>query len=208
MKILGLIGSYRKNGNTDTAVRKVLEGAMNQGAEVEALYLKDYEIKDCNGCEACKKTFECVIQDDMQKIYPKIMEADGVVIGSPTYFYNVTGIIKNLIDRLYCYETFDEEDRSVWMGIIEAMGTKYATVVAVCEQEDPKDLGYTAVTMTKSMQEIGYRVVDELKIYNVYNKNELSLDTDQLIKLEKAGKKLVKTILLKDKILNIMNSKR
>ena len=208
MKILGLIGSYRKNGNTDTAVRKVLEGAMNQGAEVEALYLKDYEIKDCNGCEACKKTFECVIQDDMQKIYPKIMEADGVVIGSPTYFYNVTGIIKNLIDRLYCYETFDEEDRSVWMGIIEAMGTKYATVVAVCEQEDPKDLGYTAVTMTKSMQAIGYRVVDELKIYNVYNKNELSLDTDQLIKLEKAGKKLVKTILLKDKILNIMNSKR
>ncbi len=207
MKILGLIGSYRKNGNTDTAVRKVLEGAMNQGAEVEALYLKDYEIKDCNGCEACKKTFECVIQDDMQKIYPKIMEADGVVIGSPTYFYNVTGIIKNLIDRLYCYETFDEEDRSVWMGIIEAMGTKYATVVAVCEQEDPKDLGYTAVTMTKSMQAIGYRVVDELKIYNVYNKNELSSDTNQLIKLEKAGKKLVKTILLKDKILNIMNSK-
>ena len=207
MKIIGLIGSYRKNGNTDTAVRKVLEGAMDQGAEVEAIYLKDYEIKDCNGCEGCKKTFECVIQDDMQKIYPKIMEADGVVIGSPTYFYNVTGIIKNMMDRFYCYETFDEEDRSVWMGIHEAMGTKYATVVAVCEQEDPEDLGYTAVTMTKTMQAIGYRVVDELKIYHVYNKNELSLDTDQLIKLEKAGKKLVKTILLKDKIQNIMKSK-
>ncbi len=55
MKIIGLIGSYRKNGNIDTAVRKVLEGAMDQGAEVEAIYLKDHEIKDCNGCEACKK---------------------------------------------------------------------------------------------------------------------------------------------------------
>lgn len=207
MKIIGFIGSYRKGGNTDTAVRTVLEGAVNQGAEVEAVYLNEYEIADCVGCEACKTTFECVIRDDMQKIYAKIMEADGVVIGSPTYFYNVTGIIKHMIDRLYCYEVFDEEDRSVWMGIHEATGPKYATVVAVCEQKDPEDLGYTAVTMTKSLQALGYRVVDELKIYNVYNKNDLLLDTNQLIKLEEAGKKLVKTILLKEKIQNIMNIK-
>jgi len=207
MKIIGIIGSYRKNGNTDTAVRKVLEGAMDQGAEVEAIYLKDYEIKDCNGCEGCKISFECVIQDDMQKIYTKILEADGIVIGSPTYFYNVTGIIKNMIDRLYCYEIFDEEDRSVWMGIHEVTGTKYATVVAVCEQKDSEDLGYTSVTMTKSMQALGYRIVDELKIYNVYNKNDLLLDTNQLIRLAEAGKKLVKTILLKEKIQNSMNAK-
>lgn len=180
---------------------------MNQGADVEAVYLNDYEIADCVGCEACKTTFECVIRDDMQKIYAKILEADGVVIGSPTYFYNVTGIIKNMIDRLYCYEVFDDEDRSVWMGIHEVAGPKYATVVAVCEQKDPEDLGYTAVTMTKSLQALGYRVVDELKIYNVYKKTDLLLDADQLIKLEEAGKKLVKTIRLKDKILNMMNAK-
>ncbi|WP_319378687.1 flavodoxin family protein [uncultured Methanocorpusculum sp.] len=102
MIIIGFIGSYRKGGNTDTAVRTVLEGAMNLGADVEAVYLNDYTITDCIGCEACKTTFECVIRDDMQKIYAKIMEADGVVIGSPTYFYNVTGIIKKMIDRLYC----------------------------------------------------------------------------------------------------------
>jgi hypothetical protein len=112
-----------------------------------------------------------------------------------------------MIDRLYCYEVFDEDDRSVWMGIHEATGIKYATVVAVCEQEDPDDLGYTAVTMTKSLQALGYRVVDELKIYNVYKKNDLLLDTNQLIQLEEAGKKLVKTILLKEKIQNIMKSK-
>ncbi len=142
----------------------------------------------------------------MQKIYAKILDADGIVLGSPTYFYNVTGIIKNMIDQLYCYEVFDEEDRSVWMGMHEAMGIKYATVVAVCEQKDPDDLGYTAVTMTKSLQALGYRVVDELKIYNVYNKTDLLLDTNQLIKLEEAGKKLVKTILLKEKILRISNN--
>ncbi len=207
MKIIGFIGSYRKCGNTDTAVRTVLEGALNQGAEVEAVYLNDYEIADCVGWEVCKTTFECVIRDDMQKIYAKILEADGIVIGSPTYFYNVTGIIKNMIDRLYCYEIFDEEDRSVWMGIHEVTGPKYATVVAVCEQKDPEDLGYTAVTMTKSLQALGYRVVDELKIYNVYNKNDLLLDPDQLIKLEEAGMKLAKTIRLKEKILKLMNAK-
>ncbi len=208
MKIIGFIGSYQKGGNTDTAVRTILELAMNQGVEVEAVYLNDYEIADCVGCEACKTTFNCVIRDDMQKIYPKILEADGVVIGSPTYFYNVTGIIKNMIDQLYCYEIFDDEDRSVWMGIHEVTGPKYATVVTVCEQKDPKDLGYTAVTMTKSLQALGYRVVDELKIYNVYNKNDLLLHTDQLIKLEEAGKKLAKTILLKEKLLKLMNAKK
>ncbi len=57
MKIIGFIGSYRKGGNTDTAVRTVLEGAMNLGADVEAVYLNDYEIADCVGCEACKTTF-------------------------------------------------------------------------------------------------------------------------------------------------------
>ncbi len=208
MKIIGLVGSYRKNGNTDMAVRKVLEEAANQGAEVEVLYLKDYEIKDCTGCEGCKVTFQCVIKDDMEKIYAKILDADAVVIGSPTYFYNVTGIIKNMIDRLYCYEIFDKEDRSVWMGIQEVLGPKYATVVAVCEQEDPEDMGYTAVTMTKSMKAIGYRVIDELKIFKVYGKNELLLDSDQLEVLKKAGRRLVKTIQLKEDILMKLKNNR
>ncbi len=199
MKILGIIGSYRKKGNTDTAVQTVLEQTKQFGAEVEIIYLKDYQIKDCIGCEGCKDTFKCVIKDDMQKLYPKIIEADAIVIGSPTYFYNVTGVIKNFIDRLYCFELFDEEDRAVWMGLNEVLGIKYATVVAVCEQEDPEDMGYTAITMTKSMEALGYRVVDEVKVFNVFNKNEIVENTEQINVLKNAGNKLAKTIELKNK---------
>ena len=199
MKILGIIGSYRKKGNTDTAVQTVLEQTKQFGAEVEIIYLKDYQIKDCIGCEGCKDTLKCVINDDMQKLYPKIIEADAIVIGSPTYFYNVTGVIKNFIDRLYCFELFDEEDRAVWMGLNEVLGIKYATVVAVCEQEDPEDMGYTAITMTKSMEALGYRVVDEVKVFNVFNKNEIVENTEQINVLKNAGNKLAKTIELKNK---------
>ncbi len=206
MKIIGLVGSYRKNGNTDTAVKKVLDGAKKQGADVELLYLKDFEIKDCVGCEGCRKTYKCIIKDDMEKLYEKLMNSDGLVLGSPTYFYNVTGIIKNFIDRLYCYEVFDDENRSVWMSVYEAIGIKYATVVAICEQKSPEDLGFTAITMTKSLQALGYRVVDELKVFNVYEKKELESDKNQLIDLMDAGQRLAKTIMLKNKILKVLNS--
>ena len=58
----------------------------------------------------------------MQKLYPLLLECDAVVLGSPTYFYNVTGKVKNLLNRLYCCELFDDNDRSVWMGINDVIG--------------------------------------------------------------------------------------
>ncbi len=207
MKIIGLVGSHRKNGNTDKAVSKVLLGAKLEGADVEIIYLNDYNIKDCTGCEGCRETFQCVINDDMKEIYSKITMADAIVLGSPTYFYNVTGVVKNFIDRLYCYEVFDEEDRSIWMSVNEAIGTKYATVVAICEQKTPDDLGYTAITMTKSLESLGYRVVDELKIFDVYTKGELEKKESQIELLLYSGKKLAKTLMLKDKIINVLKSK-
>jgi multimeric flavodoxin WrbA len=167
---LGLVGSYRKGGNTDVLVRKVLEGAGNQGFETTCLYLPDYQIRDCNGCEGCRKSARCVVQDDMQKLYPLLEEADGLVIGSPTYFYNVTGIMKNFLDRLYCFDFFDETDRSVWIGLFELAAAKYAVTVAVCEQESEADMGYTSPAMSRSLEAVGYRVVENVKALRLFEK--------------------------------------
>jgi multimeric flavodoxin WrbA len=99
MKVLGIFGSPRKGGNTELLLEEALKGAEAEGAEVERLRITDYNIIPCKGCLACYNKGDCIILDDMQKIYPKLTEADIIILASPIFFYNVTAWAKALIDR-------------------------------------------------------------------------------------------------------------
>jgi len=99
MKVLGLFGSPRRGGNTELLLEKALQGAESEGAEVERVYLTDHTITPCKECHGCDQTGHCVIPDDMQKIYPKLLEADIIILASPIFFYGVTAWAKALIDR-------------------------------------------------------------------------------------------------------------
>ncbi len=99
MKVLGIFGSPRRGGNTDLLLEEALKGAQEGGAKVERLYLLDYTITPCKECHGCDNTGNCVVLDDMQKIYPRLLEADVVILASPIFFYSVTGWAKALIDR-------------------------------------------------------------------------------------------------------------
>ncbi len=201
MKVFGIVGSKRKNWNTSSLVKKVLESAKEEGVDTELVFLGDYSIAGCTGCEGCKDTYKCVINDDMQKIYPLLMEADAVVLGSPTYFYNVTADVKAFIDRCYCFEVISEEDRSVWMGISEAMGGKYATAIAiaVCVQHSEVEMGYTGEVMAKPLEALGYRVLDIVKILGLFENGKASEEQNVLDQTSRAGKRLVKTLNLRKK---------
>ena len=98
MKIIGICGSPRKK-NTYFMVEAVLNSAKEKGAETEFVHLADLDIKHCTGCVACEKTGECVINDDMKSLLEKITNADALVLGSPSYYNNVTGLMKDFIDR-------------------------------------------------------------------------------------------------------------
>lgn len=196
MEVIGIVGSYRRAGNTDILVNKVLEGVRKHDINTKCIFLPEFDIKDCNGCEGCRTHFKCVVKDDMQKIYPLIDQADAIVIGSPTYFYNVTGAMKNFLNRLYCYEIFDDNDRSVWIGLNEVAATKYAVTVAVCEQNKEEDMGYTSLTMSKTLEAVGYRVVDNIKALHMYSKGEALKNDEELNRAFIAGEKLAKTIKL------------
>ncbi|MFZ3253071.1 MAG: flavodoxin family protein [Syntrophales bacterium] len=100
MKILGLDGSPRKNGNTEKLVRAVLEGAAEKGAEAEFHKLAKEKISPCLGCIGCRETGVCVINDDMQRLYARIQDSDAIVIGSPVYLWQVTAQTKVFMDRL------------------------------------------------------------------------------------------------------------
>jgi multimeric flavodoxin WrbA len=99
LKVVGLFGSPRRGGNTELLLEEALKGAVSEGAEVDRIYLTDYTITPCKECHGCDQTGHCVIPDDMEKIYPKLLEADVIILASPIFFYGVTAWAKALVDR-------------------------------------------------------------------------------------------------------------
>jgi multimeric flavodoxin WrbA len=100
MKVLGLVGSVRKSGNTEILTKEALMGAEAEGATVEILRLTDFEVKPCRGCAACLFREEgCVIEDDANKIFAAMAASDGIILGVPCYILEATAIVKQLIDR-------------------------------------------------------------------------------------------------------------
>jgi len=101
LKVLGIVCSARKGGNTEILVKEALDGAKETGANVELLKISEMKITPCDGCTTCHQSGECRIKDEMQKVYKKILAADGIILGSPVYFWAISGQAKTLMDRTY-----------------------------------------------------------------------------------------------------------
>jgi multimeric flavodoxin WrbA len=101
MKVLGINCSPRKEGNTEILVREALEGARETGAQTELLSISEMKIAPCDGCTTCQQTRECRIKDDMQKVCQKLLAVDGIILGSPVYFWSVSAQAKIFMDRTY-----------------------------------------------------------------------------------------------------------
>ncbi|MBL7156638.1 MAG: flavodoxin family protein [Candidatus Omnitrophica bacterium] len=102
MYILGILGSPRKNGNTDTLLEKALIGARSKGAKTEKIVLNDLKMVPCQECKDVKGDGTCKIEDDFQETFKKIKEADAVIFASPIFFGSLSAQSKILIDRFQC----------------------------------------------------------------------------------------------------------
>lgn len=108
-KILVIVGSGIKNGNTDKLADAYKKGAEAAGNEITKVFLGDKEIAGCRGCGACQNGKHiCAIDDVMQEIYPLLEECDTVVLASPLYFWSISARTKAFIDRLYAISTDDK----------------------------------------------------------------------------------------------------
>ncbi|MDI7259058.1 MAG: flavodoxin family protein [Thermodesulfobacteriota bacterium] len=102
MKVIGFSCSPRRGGNTDLLVNEVLATANRRGAEIEFVRVSDMKINPCDACWTCAETERCHIEDEMQEIYPKLLQADGIVIGSPVHMgYSVSGQAQVFFDRTF-----------------------------------------------------------------------------------------------------------
>lgn len=133
MKIIAVNGSPRKNGNTAQLLREALEGAKSKSADTEFIDLFDLTFKGCISCYACKRLGgssygKCAISDELTPILEKIAQADAVIFGSPIYWGNLTGTMRNLLERLlYQYLVYDGNfsslaPKKIKTGLICTMG--------------------------------------------------------------------------------------
>ena len=104
-KIFAVNGSPRKNGNTAQLLQKALEGAASVGAEVKLIQLADLNFSGCRSCFACKRLANpapgCVLKDDLAETLKELLQADGIILGSPIYFGTETGLYRNFLERLF-----------------------------------------------------------------------------------------------------------
>ncbi|UCG54086.1 MAG: flavodoxin family protein [Dehalococcoidia bacterium] len=99
MKVVGIAGSPRSNGNTDVLLAEVMRGATRKGIEVNTIFLRELEISPCIHCDNCLKDGECTIADDMQLIYRELEATDRLVLASPLHFMGLTSQTKVMVDR-------------------------------------------------------------------------------------------------------------
>ena len=102
MKVCGIVGSPKKNGNVDLLVSEVLRGTESQGVTTHKIYLNDLKIKPCQSCGVDPSPKYCIYDDDMKTIYDVLEKCDAIVLGSPVYFDTVSAQVKLVIDRCNC----------------------------------------------------------------------------------------------------------
>jgi len=99
VKAIAIVGSPRKEGNTEILARYALKAIEEEGLDTELIRLAGLDIKPCNACMVCKKEESCPIDDDLWPIYIKMKEADAIILASPVYFGSATALLKALMER-------------------------------------------------------------------------------------------------------------
>jgi len=194
-RILGIGGSPRKGGNSDTLLRVMIEGARKHKVETHGLHLRDVNFQGCVGCERCRKDKICTgLTDGMSFLYPDILDSRGLILVSPTHNYNVTAWMKAFIDRLYCFYNFDRECPRGWSSRLADQGRK-AVIGAICEQVDERDMGFTVDAIRLPLEALGYEVIGVLPVFRVFEKGKVREDNEALIRAEKLGSDLAGALL-------------
>ena len=129
MKILAIVGSPRLRGNSNYLVDRALEEAARVGIETEKIVLNQYQVAPCQGHDNCASFSTCQQKDDAEWILEKFRDADGVILGTPVYYYDVTAQMKAFIDRSYFLYTHNVKSKAKAVGVIvvaESSGIEYA----------------------------------------------------------------------------------
>lgn len=189
IKILGISGSPRKNGNSETLLDNALEGALSKGAEIEKICLRDFEIAPCQECGGCDTTGKCVVDDDMQKIYPKLFDCGRLILASPIFFVGLTAQTKAFIDRCQCLWVAKYRLKKVpWVTNIK----RKAIFISVCGSNFPYMFEGAKYTVKAFFNTLDFSYEAELFFRNIDEKGDIKKNAAALQKAFELGTNIVK----------------
>ena len=202
VKVIGIVGSYRKGKTIDSAVSAILEGAKDNGARTNKIYLPDKHIEFCTNCRSCTqeknegRRGKCVHNDDMDDILTEIDDSDVIVLGSPVTFSTVTAIMKRFIERLIPYGYWPW-GHALAPVIRIAKADKKAIIVT--SSACPAFMGRILMpgslgTLKKGAKVMGAKVIKSLYFGPVAGTEDSRLSDKSLRKARKAGEELVRLI--------------
>lgn len=185
MKLLGIMGSPRKHGNTDLLLDESLKGAESQGAEIEKIVVNGLTIKPCTEDYGCAITGICTIRDDMDDIYEKLLESDRIIVASPMFFYSMPSQLKALIDRSQALWS-----RKYLLKQKLPNGDRKGALISVGATKGKNLFDGAKLTMKYFYDAINVEYVDNLLIRSVDQKGEIKEHPTALKDAYDLGKRL------------------
>jgi len=188
MKVLGIMGSPRRQSNTEILLDKALEGAREAGAEVEKVLVSKLRISPCLEIYACRKDGNCAIKDDMQSLYKKLLEADHVILASPMFFYGITSQAKAVVDRCQALWVrkhvlgMGKEDKRERRGVFISVGATRGT----------KLFDGAVLTVRYFFDAIGVKYSGDLLVRGIDNKAQIKEHPTALEDAFRLGQELVR----------------
>ncbi|MHB8159981.1 MAG: flavodoxin family protein [Thermoleophilia bacterium] len=191
MKVIGILGSPRRDGNTEILLDRALAGAASVGSETEKIVLSESAISGCIECNDCFKTGVCSIGDDMNRIYEELERADRIIIASPIFFMGLTSQAKAAIDRCQCYWALQyvlKEDFPRTEGSLP----RYGMFIGTGSTKGSKLFDGTILTLKYFFDAIAATPREELYVLvrGVDDKGEVKSRDDALQSAFESGKKL------------------
>jgi len=182
-KLIAFIGSPRKGGNVDTIVNEILRGAKEKNIETKIYYLNEMNIRPCQSCLYCRKpeSNNCCIKDDMKPVYEDIKTAEYLVLSSPVYIHQISGLLKNLLDRFYPLTDHNHKPR---FGIKKT--------IFVYSQAAPVPLIFNRYFRytEKSLKAMGIKPIKRIKFLGAFTKDAAEKNKNILNKAYKVGHSL------------------
>lgn len=188
MKVLGIMGSPRLKSNTDLLLDEALKGAKSKPAEVEKIIVDKLKIAPCREYYGCLKDGNCVIRDDMDDIYPKLVEADGIIVASPIFFYGISAQLKALIDR--CQALWSR--RYVLQNLPDS--GKKGAFIAVGATRGTRLFDGSILMVKYFFKAFGVEYVDELLVRGVDKRGEIKEHPEALAAAFALGERLAQKL--------------
>jgi len=188
LKILGIMGSPRIKSNTDLLLEEALRGARGRQAEVEKIVVDRLKIAPCREYYGCLNDGNCLIRDDMDGIYPRLLAADGIILASPIFFYGLSAQVKALIDR--CQALWAR--KYVLKNLPDAAGK--GAFIAVGATRGRQLFDGSILTVKYFFKAFGVEYVDELLVRGVEERGEIKKHPDALSDAFSLGERLARKI--------------